>query len=185
MGLKEKRKEIESLSELDKIFEKNNYPRAVIFFIGNLLKGDDGVAPYIVEKIVKSHSYLICSSASLLFIDCESSPEKFSKPARNFKPRIIVFVDCVDFSAEPGEIGLFSVDDVVMSSLFTHGLPLNFIKEEIAKEITARFFLLGVQPAKISVFYGLTEKVESSAHKIYTWLVNLIEEHYKGVCVRK
>lgn len=68
----------------------------VILTVGNTLRRDDGVGPYISKKLVEG--------SSLKIIACETRPENFLEEVVRLKPGQIFVIDAADFGGLAGEV---------------------------------------------------------------------------------
>jgi len=114
--------------------------KALIMGIGNPLRGDDGAGPRLIESLRES------GSKSLL-IDAGSAPERHLGEVKAAAPECVLLVDAVDFGGNPGEVRLFSREELGdWRPLSTHRLPLRLVMEYLEEETKARVLLLGIQP---------------------------------------
>lgn len=127
----------------------------VILGIGNTLKGDDGVGPYIISKIKNIEA-----------IDAGTVPENYIQKIIDSRPDEIIIIDAIDFGGKPGEVKWFSDIDSQNISISTHNLPprlfIDFIKQQTGAEIK----IIAIQPKALRFNTPLSEEVKESADRL-------------------
>lgn len=128
--------------------------------LGNILRGDDGVGPVIIQKIENKASNL-----SIKAIDAGSDAFLILDHLLESDP--VLIVDCAKMGADPGTINLFSADTAekipANIGLSLHGFSLAEVWK-IAREMGTKVNLkiIGVEPKQISFNSGLSLEVEKS-----------------------
>ena len=130
--------------------------------IGNDLLGDDGVGPFIVEKLRNSDWKVINSGIV---------PENFIHPIRELKPDRIVIIDAVQMGLKPGSIRIIPPETIRNTGTGTHQLPLTFFLEQCASLSPVIF--IGIQPGQLFPDCPLSAPVASAASE----LITLLREH--------
>lgn len=124
----------------------------VILGIGNMLKGDDGVGPYIISKI-----------GNIQAIDAGTVPENYIQKIIDSRPDEIIIIDAIDFGGRPGEVRWFTEIDSADISISTHNLPprlfIDFIKQQTGAEIK----IIAIQPKGLKFNTPLSEEVKKAA----------------------
>jgi len=72
--------------------------KTVIVGIGNIMKGDDGAGPSVIEKIQ--------GKVKALCIDAGTAPENYLGKIIKENPDTVLFVDAADINCLPGEYTL-------------------------------------------------------------------------------
>ena len=130
--------------------------KTVIACIGNELRTDDGVGPYIAKTLSDSTKYNV--------INCEDVPEHFTGEIKRHNPKTVIFIDAVQMDAEPGSASIIETKDLDVYRIFTaHKVPLKVLFNYIEKETGADVFLIGIQPENMQDGKTLTPKVKKSA----------------------
>ena len=106
----------------------------LIITIGNDLRSDDGVGPYIAKH---------CQSKKVL--DAQDKPENIIEEAVFRKPKIAVIIDAADFDGGIGEVRMIKKEQIPKTTLSTHAFPLNIIAQIIENDTGARVHFLGIQ----------------------------------------
>ena len=113
--------------------------RVVIVGVGNTLRGDDGFGPALVARI-RGNCGAVC-------VDAGTVPENYIQTIARKKPQTLLVVDAMDFGAEPGEIGLFKVEQLGSAAISTHTLSPRLFVDLIRAEIDVQVCFVGIQPA--------------------------------------
>ena len=131
---------------------------SVILTIGNSFRCDDGVGPYIGEKLT--------STKSVLVVNAEYSPERVIDEIVAFGPKSIVIIDAADFNGQPGEIRLIKAENISQTTLSTHSIPLSVISQILINDTQAKVEFVGIQVKHVSMGENLSQEVKDAADKI-------------------
>ncbi len=139
--------------------------RTLILGIGNRLKGDDGVGPFICD--------LIQDRVPSPVIDAGTAPENYLGPISRLEPEAILVLDAADLRAAPGCTAMLELEALTCSVCSTHTTSLRFMLGTIARSQQIRTRLLGIQPASVCLGEALSPPVRSRAALIATVLVGV------------
>ena len=117
--------------------------------MGNPLKSDDNIGNLIAEK-------LDCEK-----IIAESNPEAYVSKMKNYKK--IIFIDAVDFNAEPGSVKMFKINNLDEIPFSTHGIPVSFFRKMLPD---SEIFVIGIQPKSLEFGTELFLDVEEVLKKV-------------------
>lgn len=131
--------------------------------VGNSLRSDDGVGPYIAAKAA--------AIPGILIRDAGDRPERALDWALDVRPQRVVFIDAADFGGRPGEIRLLPADCLETTTFSTHRLPLPAIMDWIGEETFAECLCIGIQLGAAALGEGLTPAVQHSADRLIGWLM--------------
>ena len=112
--------------------------KVVILCIGNSERGDDGAGPHLAGAIKGRVPYEV--------IDAGSAPENWTGVVTGLKPDTIVMVDAVYFEGEPGEIKIFSGEDLRSGKISTHDVSPKLLIEYLKESTKADIYVLGIKP---------------------------------------
>lgn len=129
--------------------------QVVIAGVGNPMRGDDGVGPYLIS--------LLQGRTGAALLDCGDVPENFLGRIVALEPDTIVVVDAADLEAEPGALGVIEREDFASTSFSTHNPSLEPFARYLELETGADIFALGIQPRATEFDSGLSSDVESTA----------------------
>ena len=163
---------------LDKVFAES--PKIVIMGIGNDLKADDGVGPYIINQLQNE------APPHIELINASTVPENFISHLIEIEPSLILLIDAALMSSEPGTIRLIEKSNIGGIAFSSHQLPLTFFIEYIESNITTAILILGIQPYTDEFTLPLSEPVQHAAQTIVEvltgFLVKPFENSYKHLC---
>ncbi|MFX0169140.1 MAG: hydrogenase maturation peptidase HycI [Candidatus Hodarchaeota archaeon] len=153
---------------LEAVFFKSN--KTAIIGIGNDLKADDGVGPYIIDKLqtqVPPHIELINAS---------TVPENFINHLIETTPSLILLIDAALMNSKPGTIRLIDKSNIGGVAFSTHQLPLTFFIEYIENNIKTTILILGIQPLTDEFTLPLSQPVQTAAQQIIKTLTQLFQQ---------
>lgn len=136
----------------------SNGPLLVIT-VGNLLRSDDGVAPYIAEHAKRPKSGIIT-------LDAGERPEDILWKAIEARPERVVIIDAADFGGEPGEVRAIPEEFIPENPISTHRFPLRVISRLVTEDTGARVDFICIQPESVGFGEGISDRVRSSAEEI-------------------
>lgn len=155
-------------SIIDKLqkFLSGNY---AILGIGNTLRSDDGLGTIIAEKL-REH-FKNSRLENTIFIGGVAPENILGKIAKMNIEKLLI-LDAVMFDGAPGEIKIFSVDELAAPMMLTHG-PSNFAMMKMILPKT-ELSILAVQP-KINKFgNNISEAVKNSIADVFDSLIEII-----------
>jgi len=114
----------------------------VVMCIGNRDGGDDGIGPYIAERLKKDQ-------ADFVVLDGGVSPENYTSVVKRYHPETLIFVDAADMGLPAGEIRIVPEEKIGTMHLSTHGVSLALLIEFLKKDIK-EIIVIGIQPNKMS-----------------------------------
>ncbi|MBN2228157.1 MAG: hydrogenase maturation peptidase HycI [Candidatus Thorarchaeota archaeon] len=148
--------------------------RIAILGIGNDLRTDDGLGPFIVNSLnVKDPNIMIENVGSV--------PEGFARPLAEFGAERMILIDAADMQKAPGYIELVTKDRVGGINISTHSMPLSFLMMYLEQETGGKTIILGVQPKSIQFGEGLTPEIQEVAEEILVALERLLTQHIRGM----
>jgi hydrogenase 3 maturation protease len=133
----------------------------MILGIGNTLRGDDALGPFIIQKL-KGNTF----SEKVKLIDCGSAPEAFTHWIKRYNPSHIILVDVAHLNMKAGMIKLISADRIGGLAISTHNLPLSLFSKYIQKETEAKIILLAVQPKKLDYNTKMTPELRRAVEQL-------------------
>jgi hydrogenase 3 maturation protease len=139
----------------------------VIACVGNELRGDDGIGPFI--------SRLIEDSGAVRVVDCGETPENYLGVIARFKPEKVVVIDAAEFGGRPGEIRLVKKSEIAGGGASTHDAILTLFTDFIEHETGAKTFFLAVQPGRTDVGTGLSPPVEAAGRQVAATINRILQ----------
>ena len=144
--------------------------RVAVLGIGNDLRTDDGLGPFIVAGLNLQHPDLIVENVG-------SVPEAFARPLADFGAERVIMVDAADMRKPAAHIDLITKERIGGITISTHSMPLSLLMMYLEQETGGKTVLLGVQPKSIVFGEGLTPEVRLAAQKVIRILRRVLQQH--------
>lgn len=134
----------------------NEFKNKSILFVGvgNVLKRDDGVGVYICNSIHYSEN--------IRPLTVEVSIENYIGKINDLNPDLLILIDSMDFSREPGYYELLPIEKVNGYTTNTHNITLDKVSELFNSQV----YILGLQPKTIKFGEGLSEELKKAADQV-------------------
>jgi len=125
-----------------------------IIGIGNIMRGDDGCGPKLIEglknKRAKAHLF-----------DCGTVPENYIFPILSTSCDTIILVDAADFGAKPGSIKALRLDEISASGISTHNSSIRLFTDLLMTgKDNLNIFAVSIQPKRIAFGDSLSDEVK-------------------------
>lgn len=134
--------------------------RTLLITIGNPLRADDGLGPFVGESVN-------FKSSECRVINAYTTPENIAQTAINFRPEKIVLLDAAHFGGRPGELRIIPLEHINQAAVIsTHSFPLSVTFSVVREDTGAELVALGVEPASMEYEEGLTPAVKESALRL-------------------
>lgn len=137
--------------------------RAVLLGIGNRWRGDDAAGPAVIDRV--------SARAEARCIDAGNAPERHLGEATAGAPDAIVLLDAVDFGGAPGEVAVFSPEQLPDRLGTTHDVPLRTLMHYLRTVSGAQVALVGIQPAVTAFGAGLSPEVSDAVEAVANLLI--------------
>jgi hydrogenase 3 maturation protease len=147
--------------------------RIAVLGIGNDLRSDDGLGPYIIER-------LDIDDGRVMIENVGSVPEGFAIPIAKFGADRVIMVDAADMRKPPGHVELITKDRIGGVTLSTHSMPLSFLMMYLEQETGGKTVLIGIQPKSIQFGEGLTQEIQEVVDRTIISLKRILIEHLRG-----
>jgi len=135
----------------------------LVITVGNLLRSDDGVGPYIAEQAKRPKN-------GIVILDAGERPEDIVGKAIEVRPERVVIIDAADFTGEPGEVRAIPEEFIPENPISTHRFPLRVISGLVTEDTGAKVDFICIQPESVGFGEGLSDTVRSSAEEIVMML---------------
>jgi hydrogenase 3 maturation protease len=110
----------------------------LILCIGNQEGGDDGIGPYIAQRLKND-------SSPDMVLDCGTIPENYTGVIKRHKPKTLILIDAAEMGLPAGEMRIIPREKLGTMHLSTHGIPLSVFIQYLEKEVP-RIIFIGIQP---------------------------------------
>ncbi len=131
----------------------------LVLGVGNVLKGDDAVGPYVVERLAEY------SVETLKAIDCGMVPENYTSVVRRLRPGHLVIVDAADMGLPPGSVRIVPKSRAGALGLSTHSMPLSMFMDYVG-ELAGHVTLVGMQPERMRLGEEISDRVCAAADEL-------------------
>lgn len=142
------------LTALLKDFEK-----LIVLGIGNELKCDDGVGPFIIDRL----NYENIVDDNVMFINAQTVPENFTGKIRKENPTHLLIVDACLMGGRPGDMKIVDKKDFADIGISTHSMSLSFFVKYLEKDTDFKIIFVGIEPESMDYADSPTESVEKAA----------------------
>jgi len=141
--------------------------RVAIVGIGNTLRGDDGVGPYIANALKSTR-------IDVLILDAGSTPENYLGKIVKFKPDMVLLIDALELGGKAGEYRITGAAKLKDTTLSTHNFSSKLLIDYLKEEADADVFMLGIQPESIKLGEGLSDDVKKTADSVIDFFAGLL-----------
>ncbi|MDY1591296.1 MAG: hydrogenase maturation peptidase HycI [Methanofastidiosum sp.] len=135
--------------------------KLAVLGVGSELRGDDGIGPYLSERLSNFNS------ESFLSINGDLVPENFTRDLRKFQPDNIIIIDAAFMGKSAGDIEIIRINEVTGISFSSHSMPISVLGKYLSQEIGANVYILGIQPINIDFGSEISLEVIEAADKIF------------------
>ena len=144
--------------------------KLIVLGVGNELKSDDGVGPFIIAKLKQEK----IENDNLMFIDAETVPENFTGKIRKEKPTHLIIVDACLMDSQPGDMKIVNKNDFADIGISTHSMSLSFFVRYLEKDTEIKIIFVGIEPETMDWGDKPTDKVEKAADEFIENLKGII-----------
>ena len=137
----------------------NDFEKLIILGVGNELKSDDGVGPFIIKNLMAEN----IESDRLLLIDSGTVPENFTGKIRKENPSHVIIVDACLMGCKPGDIRIVDKDDFTNIGISTHSMSLSYFVKYLERDTDFKIIFVGIEPETMDWGANPTENVEKAA----------------------
>lgn len=143
----------------------------IIFGIGNELRGDDYLGPYIIKELEFSQNF---SDEKIVLINASSVPENFTGLVKNEKPSHILMIDAALMDSTPGSIKFLNKDEIANINTSTHSMSLSFLVKFLENDLDFKFLLIGIEPVSMSLGDEISSEILESANNVKNIIISTL-----------
>lgn len=153
----------------------SEHSRLKIIALGNILCGDDGVGPLVIEQLRRRGV-----PDDITLIDAGSDAFLLLDHLQSDQP--VILIDSAKMGRAPGTVVRFSIDDAtfrkVNEAISLHGFSFADVYH-MARNLgaVADCTFIGIEPGTVAFNHGLSPVVEASMPQIMAVLTEEIERH--------
>lgn len=154
----------------------------VILGIGNDIRGDDGLGPYIIEELSRKKEEIQENSDidSIFDLDClflingGSVPENFTSKIKSYDPSHIILIDASLMNKESGDIEIVNKENISNVSISTHSMSLAYLIKFLELEKPFEILFIGIEPEIMDLSFELSEKIQKASDDLVEILFSVI-----------
>ena len=142
----------------------------IIFGIGNDIRGDDGLGPYIINQLTDLKELYWADSkddedtlGNIHLINGGSAPENFTGLIKRIDPSHIIIIDATLMNRESGKIEIINKENIKDISISTHSMSISFIVKYLELENDFEIIFIGIQPELMDLSFDLSETIKKSS----------------------
>lgn len=144
--------------------------KLIVLGVGNELKSDDGVGPFIISKLKEEN----IENKNLLFIDSQTVPENFTGKIRKENPTHLIIVDACLMGLKPGDMKIVNENEFANIGISTHSMSLSYFVKYLEKDTDFSIIFVGFEPETMEFGDKPTPKVEKAAIEFIEILKGII-----------
>jgi hydrogenase 3 maturation protease len=146
-------------------FQKVSPNDILLVGMGNSLKADDGIGPAICSLLKETIPDNV--------IDTGAVPENYIQVIIKKAPKVILFIDAIDFDAPGGTMRIFDSCQLSAGGITTHTLSPRLLSDMIAQSIPAKIYFIGIQPKSMMIGHPMSQEVDSAKKDLLNILKHL------------
>jgi hydrogenase 3 maturation protease len=128
--------------------------KVMILGVGNPLRGDDGVGPYLIEQLK--------GQVNAILLNCEEVPENFLGQIVENQPDSILIIDAINLGMSPGVAATLEEDELEGISWATHHASLRLFINCLKADTQATVLIMGIQPKSTEFGSAISAEVEET-----------------------
>jgi len=151
--------------QVRKILSPGKDGKTLIITVGNTLRQDDGVGPYIAGCLTGR------LPPEVILVNAGDRPENAIETAIMCRPVKTVIIDAALFGAASGKVMVIREDEIPTVTLSTHVFPIPIISKLIAEDTGSDVFFVGIQARDVAFGEGISRQVKKAADEIVKYLL--------------
>jgi hydrogenase 3 maturation protease len=155
--------------EVREILSPGKRGKTLIITVGNSLRKDDGVGPYIAECLAGR------LPPEIILLNAGDRPENAIEIATMYRPIKTVIIDAALFGAIPGKVKVIPKEEIPTVVLSTHIFPIPILSKLITEDTGSEVFFVGVQPQDVNFGEGISQQVKEAADEIVKYLLQVVQ----------
>lgn len=155
-------------SQLDNFL--SDCEKLIVLGVGNKLKSDDGVGPFIISKLKEQN----IENKNMMFIDAETVPENFTGKIRKENPTHLIIVDACLMDLRPGDMRIVNKYEFANIGISTHSMSLSFFVRYLEKDTEFKIIFVGIEPETMDWGEKPTPEVERAANEFIEVLKRIV-----------
>ena len=154
----------------------------VILGIGNDIRGDDGLGPYIIEELSRKKEEIqensdidsIFDLNCLFLINGGSVPQNLTSKIKSYDPSHVILIDASLMNKEPGDIEIVNKENISNVSISTHSMSLAYLIKFLELEKPFEILFIGIEPEIMDLSFELSDKIQKASDDLVEILFSVI-----------
>lgn len=146
----------------------DGYTKVILLGVGNVLKADDGIGPFIIEKLKED----LIENDSILLINGETVPENFTGKIRKENPSHLILIDACLMDEKDGKVKVVDRENFSNIGISTHSMSLSYFIKYLERDIDFNVLFIGIEPKSMELYEDITGNVKKNAIE----LIEVIKE---------
>lgn len=146
----------------------------VVAGVGNMLRGDDGAGPLLVEMLQKRLPANGDSPSRIHLVNCGTAPENYIGRISRLRPDTVVVVDSAAAGLVPGELRILETDELSKRAVSTHEISPALFMRRLKEESGADVFLAAIQPKTQVLGKSLSDPVTRSLAELCNLIMDVL-----------
>lgn len=190
MSFKDTELQDDLINDIIDSVDLNNSEKLFICGLGNKIRGDDALGPYILENLIEKFKndggtevdikgqnavkYITKDDSRVYFLKCGDKPGNFISSIAEKGPDALIIIDATKFNSNPGDLVVEDPKKVDKVAMTTHRIPMHILVNLIEKgcEKQLNSVLIGIEPE--SNYLG--EEMSSSVKQTSDYLISKLSD---------
>ena len=139
--------------------------RIAVLGVGSELRADDNAGMLIAQELERSEAQINKAVDLKVFLG-HTAPENLSGEIKKFEPTHVIIIDTADIGKKPGEIALFTPENIGGISFSTHKLPIKVLASYLTQSFDCKVIIIGIQPKTLDFGKNVSREVIASIKEI-------------------
>jgi len=147
--------------------------KVAVLGVGSELRADDIAGILAAQELERSSKQINKTIDFKVFLG-HTAPENLSGEIRKFNPTHVVIIDTADIGKKPGEVALFTPENIGGISFSTHKLPIKVLAQYLAQSIDCKAIIIGIQPKGLDFGKDVSREAKTAAKNVSKAIKNVI-----------
>ncbi|MBZ9571283.1 hydrogenase maturation peptidase HycI [Methanobrevibacter sp. TMH8] len=145
----------------------------MILGIGNELRGDDALGPFIINSLDSDQNNNL-NNEKVTLINGGSAPENFTGLIKRENPSHILIIDAALMGSNPGTIKFVNKENIANINTSTHSMSLSFLIKYLENDMDFKFLFIGIEPLTMDLGDDLSKEVLKSLESVKDMIISVL-----------
>ncbi|WP_342765750.1 hydrogenase maturation peptidase HycI [Methanobrevibacter sp. TMH8] len=141
--------------------------------IGNELRGDDALGPFIINSLDSDQNNNL-NNEKVTLINGGSAPENFTGLIKRENPSHILIIDAALMGSNPGTIKFVNKENIANINTSTHSMSLSFLIKYLENDMDFKFLFIGIEPLTMDLGDDLSKEVLKSLESVKDMIISVL-----------